>query len=115
MAPPHARSRRRQQQQQQRPRPQAPATTNPVETLETETLDDTPTEVLPVEPTIAPIPAATPPATPRRSRRVLARAEPEPVDYSRDYAFAGRDLKIIAVLAVILTASMIALRLSGLI
>jgi hypothetical protein len=110
MAPPHARSRRRQQQQRPRKQPNVVPATGPTETLEPAELTEAP--IVPAVPQIAQV--AVPAPTPRRSRRASARPEPEPIDYSRDYRHAGRDLKIIMVLALILTAGMIALRFSGL-
>lgn len=50
----------------------------------------------------------------RRQRRV-ARPALEPVDYSLDYEIARHDLRRIAILATLLLAAMVALRLSGLV
>ncbi len=53
-------------------------------------------------------------ASARRQRRV-ARPAAEPVDYSLDYEIARHDLRRIAILATLLLAAMVALRLSGLV
>jgi hypothetical protein len=53
-------------------------------------------------------------ASSRRQRRV-ARPALEPVDYSLDYEIARHDLRRIAILATLLLAAMVALRLSGLV
>ena len=57
------------------------------------------------------------PATPAaaRAQRRSVRPPPEPVDYSKDYAAARRDLTLIALWAGLLIVGMIALKLSGLV
>jgi hypothetical protein len=51
----------------------------------------------------------------RPARRVISRAAPEPVDYSKDYNAVRRDLRWIALWTVLLFAAMIALKFSGLV
>lgn len=57
------------------------------------------------------------PATPAaaRSARRSARPAPEPIDYSKDYAAARRDLTLIALWAGLLFVGMVALYFSGLV
>jgi hypothetical protein len=136
--PSQSRSQRRRQQQrarsQQRMAPGRSVETRP---LPDEAVAETPalTEDEAVQsPILAPVPASTvsrqlPPAaasrasteretalsaSSRRQRRV-ARPALEPVDYSLDYEIARHDLRRIAILATLLLAAMVALRLSGLV
>jgi len=51
----------------------------------------------------------------RPIRRTSTRPAPEPVDYSKDYLAARRDLRWIALWSVLLFVGMFALKLSGLV
>ncbi len=139
--PSQSRSQRRRQQQrarsQQRMAPGRSVETRPLPdeaVAETPALTEDEDEAV-QSPVAAPVPASTAsrqmlPATAasrasterettlsassRRQRRV-ARPALEPVDYSLDYEIARHDLRRIAILATLLLAAMVALRLSGLV
>jgi hypothetical protein len=111
--PPQSRAQRRRQaarqQQQRRPSPQRPnveEASPPASTGPTLTLDS------PATPVAAP---AAPRQAARAPRRVLSRPAPEPVDYTKDYAAARRDLRWILIWTVLLFVAMIALKFSGLV
>jgi hypothetical protein len=53
--------------------------------------------------------------TNRPIRRTSTRPAPEPVDYSKDYTAARRDLRWIALWSVLLFAGMFVLKISGLV
>ena len=137
--PSQSRSQRRRQQQRARSQQRAaPGRTVETRPLPDEAVTETPalTEGEAVQsPVLAHVPASTvsrqlPPAaaasrasteretalsdSSRRQRRA-ARPALEPVDYSLDYEIARHDLRRIAILATLLLAAMVALRLSGLV
>lgn len=126
--PPHTRSQRRrqgarQQQRQQRSNTQpvqAPAINDvdtsadmpDSETAKPAIYDDAASPRTPAATTVANAPRA---AATRTTRRMRARAEPEPVDYSKDYQAARRDLRWIVIWAVLLFVVMVVLRISGIV
>jgi len=104
--PPHSRAQRRRQATRQQRRPATPAPN--VEAVGQAANTGTTTAL------DAHVSAASrQPA--RQQRRVLSRTAPEPVDYSKDYSAARRDLRWIALWSVLLAAGMIALKFSGLV
>ncbi len=120
--PSRSRSQRRRQQQRARLQQRtAPGRTVETRPLPDEVVTETPApdeDGVVQSPAEAPVSASTVygqflPAT-RRQRRV-ARPALEPVDYSLDYEIARHDLRRIAILATLLLAAMVALRLSGLV
>jgi hypothetical protein len=54
-------------------------------------------------------------STSRAVRRIRSRTAPEPVDYTRDYRDAARDLRLIALWSVLLFVAMFALAFSGIV
>lgn len=131
--PPQSRSqRRRQNERQQQRQSQQPSQRFDTTPLEASTTDDLPEDTaasatyndlaLPRAEAGSSAAVAAPamPAAKRQSgtrgaRRPRARAEPEPVDYTKDYQAARRDLRWIAIWAVLLFAAMIVLSVTGIV
>ncbi len=127
--PPHTRSQRRRQGARQQQRQQRPVN----QPVQAQDINDVDTSAdIPASETAKPAiydnvansphtPAATAVANPpraastRSTRRMRSRAEPEPVDYSKDYQAARHDLRWIVIWAVLLLVVMVALRISGII
>lgn len=121
--PPHSRQQRRRQnvRQQQRSNPPRSPQTQP------RSPEATVADVAPEARDAAYIDVAVPRIeTPRASapraavttgttRRLRTRPAAEPVDYSADYRAARRDLRLIALWAVLLFAVMLALKVSGIV
>lgn len=131
--PPQSRSqRRRQNERQQQRQPQQPGQrveTAPLDASDTaEIAEDTAASAtyndlaLPRAETsgsaavaVPAMPAAKRQPGTRGARRPRARVEPEPVDYTKDYQAARRDLRWIAIWAILLFAVMIVLSVSGIV
>jgi hypothetical protein len=120
--PAQSRSQRKRQaarQQNQTRRPPAPISSPEVES------DAPTTPTAPTAPTTGPtVRLATPTPTSTASvasranrsvRRPSTRPAPEPVDYSKDYTAARRDLRWIALWSVLLFACMFVLKVSGIV
>ncbi len=60
-------------------------------------------------------PVTTAATSAARRQRTLRSRVPEPVDYTRDYVLARRDMLRIAIISVLLFAAMVALKFSGLV
>lgn len=111
--PPHSRAQRRRQAARQQGRAaSAPTAGTASRAPSAETASPEPS----IGPTVPLAPRESAAARPaRQARRVLSRSAAEPVDYSKDYTAARRDLRWIALWTVLLFAGMLALKFSGLV